>query len=336
MEIKQLTYFIAILRSGSILKASATLGIGQPALSRQLRQLEEEVGVPLIYRHGRGINPTEEGARFAQAVEPLLEGLEQARAELSWMRGVPTGEIKLGLPPSLSAAMGARLIRDFMTRFPQAKLHIVAGFSGFVNEWLVEGSVDIAVLNGARRVPSMHMDPLMTVDLFLVGRLDDMTKLTSDPRTVKSSCLKGLPLILPGRHHGLRRELDATVAKLGFDLNTIVEVDSLPTIRELLHAGIGMTVLPLGAILPDVTGDATIAVRRLVEPAVTQSFFIACSLHRPLTPGVRELARSIRAHVAAALEDGRLAGRLASDPRAGRSARRPGEALRKMPEPDLA
>lgn len=162
MKLNQLSYLIAIIQSGSLSKAAATLGIAQPALSRQMRQLEQDIGAPLLYRHGRGIRATEQGAQFAARVEPLLKELMQAKLDVRSSLDEPAGEISLGMPPSLSAGIGAPLARNFMKRFPKVKLHILEAFSGFVNEWLVNGRVDIAILNAARRTPSVRMDPLLT------------------------------------------------------------------------------------------------------------------------------------------------------------------------------
>ena len=311
MRLKQLNYLIAIIQSGSLSKASAQLGIAQPALSRQIRQLEQEVGMPLFYRHGRGISPTEKGAQFAATIEPLLDGLAQAKSELGASVGVLSGQITLGLPPSLCAGVGAALIRDFTKRFPKVQLHVLEGMSGFVNEWLVNGRVDMAVLNSARRAPSIRMDPLLTVDLFVIGRRDQMRALGGAADGMPTRALKGAPLILPGRHHGMRREIDSAAQRLGFELNTIVETDSLFALNKLARDGLGLTVLPQSSIMAE-NRDPEMSIQRLVNPTVTQSFMIAFSLNRPISAAMRELTRAIRAQVALAISEGRMTGRMAA------------------------
>src|SRR5262245_6691787 len=169
MELRQIEYFLAVVDSRSFTQASAVLGVAQPALSRQVRQLEDELGVRLLYRHGRGVRLTEEGAQFHAGVEPLLRELRQAVHDLRATANVPAGEISLGMPPSLSATIGASLVQTFRRKYPQVRLHIVDGFSGFVNEWLVAGRVDMAVINQARRSPCIRSDELLSVDLFLFG-----------------------------------------------------------------------------------------------------------------------------------------------------------------------
>lgn len=309
MELRQLSYFLAVVKAGSFSRAASVLGIAQPALSRQIRQLEEELGVELFYRHGRGIRPTEEGAQFEATVTPVLRDLAQARTDLRAAAKVPAGEISFGMPPSISTVIGAALVRDFRARFPQVRLHIIDGFSGFVNEWLVDGRVDMAVVNNARRSPYVRMDTLLTVDLFLLGPRAAVGALAPDGATLPTPRLAGLPLILPGRHHGLRRELDAAATRLGFELDVLVEIDSLAALKDLVRGGSFMSVLPHGAIQPE-AANPEFGVRRLVAPDLTMEFMIAYSLQRPTTVAMRELARTVRTEVARAVAEGRLPGRL--------------------------
>ncbi|HEY4202852.1 MAG TPA: LysR family transcriptional regulator [Devosiaceae bacterium] len=307
MKLNQLTYLVTIANYGSLSKAAAVLGVAQPTLSRQLRDLEDEVGVPLLYRHGRGTSPTEHGAAFVDAIKPHIEGILQAKADLRASLEIPSGEISLGIPPSLSAGIGAALVRNFCTHYPQIKLHILEGFSGFVNEWLVNGRVDMAILNAARRTASVQMEPLITEDLFLLGKGALIGDLANDKGEIPTRALNGMPLVLPGRHHGLRRTLDAATQRLGFEVTAVLEIDSLVALKELVSEGRGMAVLPGAAIASSRLG-ADMRVLRIVDPPLQQSFMIAFSLHKPMTPGLRALARAIRFEVDAALKSGRLVG----------------------------
>jgi LysR family nitrogen assimilation transcriptional regulator len=307
MDLRQIEYFLAVVVSGSFSRASSVLGIAQPALSRRVRQLEEEVGVPLFYRHGRGIRLTEEGAHFQSIVAPLTRGLAQAAADLRASSSVPTGEVTFGMPPSVSATIGARIVSDFHLRFPQVRLQLMDAFSGTVNEWLVSGRVDMAVINAARSSPYLRMDPLMSVDLFVMVRRGAFEVSAEVTDLFPLSRLPELPLIVPGRHHGLRRQLDAAAQRHGIELNVIVEIDALSALKELVRDGLGATVLPHGAILYDAV-DPELTVYRL-DPPVTQQMALAFALERPMTVAMRELSRVVRREIHAALADGRLMGR---------------------------
>ncbi|HKE44153.1 MAG TPA: LysR substrate-binding domain-containing protein [Steroidobacteraceae bacterium] len=307
MELHQIEYFLALVESRSFTKASVVLAVAQPALSRQIRQLEAELGVRLFYRHGRGVRLTEEGAQFQASVEPLLRELRQAVQDLRASAKVPAGEISLGMPPSLSATIGASLVQTFRSKYPQVRLHIVDGFSGFVNEWLVTGRVDMAVINDAGR-PAIRADTFLSVDLFLFGAARLVDSLAGTGDTMPLARLRGIPLVVPGRNHGLRREIDLAAQKLGLDLAIVVEIDSLVALKELVRQGLGLTILPYGSIYPDAR-DANFALRRIVEPDLTLTFSLAYSLQRPTTLAMRELARTIRNEAQRAIEAQRLFGR---------------------------
>jgi LysR family nitrogen assimilation transcriptional regulator len=306
VEFRQLEYFLAIAESGSLSKAASVIGVAQPALSRQLRKLEEELNVKLLYRHGRGTRLTPEGQQLQTAVAPIIRDLAQVKSDLRAAAKVPAGTISFGMPPSMSAAIGAEIVTGFSAQFPQVKLHLVDGLSGFINEWLAAGRVDMAVINNARS-PYIRMDYLMTVDLFLFGRRTDIDTVATDAETFPTADLARLPLLLVGRHHGLRRELDAAARRLGLDLDIKVEVDALSALKKLVRDGHGFTVLPHGVILPE-AGTRDFGFRRLVEPDLRQDFMMAFSLQRPTTLAMRELARHVRVELGRALADGRLVG----------------------------
>lgn len=309
MELRQLEYFLAVIESGSFSKAATLVGVAQPALSRQMRQLEEELNTQLFYRHGRGARLTREGEQFQAVVAPILRDLTQAKSDLRDASAIPAGEISVGMPPSFSEAIGAELVTQFAVQFPHVKLHLVDGLSGFINEWLASGRIDMAVINNARRSPYIRMDYLMTMDLFLFGRRREVDALAEDAATYPTAGLAGIPLLLVGQNHGLRRALDAACRRLSLDLDIRVEVDALSALKKLILAGHGFTVLPYGVIKPDID-RAEFGVRRLVEPGLRQDFMLAFSLQRPTTRAMRELARSIREETRRALADGRLSGKI--------------------------
>lgn len=309
MELRQLKYFLTVTEAGSLSKAASIASVAQPALSRQIRQLEEEIGVHLFYRHGRGIRLTEEGAQFHAAIAPLLHELDQIKSELGEASRVPAGDITFGMPPSMSAAIGAEIVSQFFALYPQVKLHLVDGLSGYVNEWLAAGRIDMAVINNARKAPYIRMDPLLEVDLLLFGRKADIEALAPDTDVFSTRELVRIPLLLVGRNHGLRRELDSAMQRLGLELDIKAEVDALSPLKKLVREGYGFTVLPHGVILPEI-GNDDFAFRRLVEPELSQRFMLAFSLQRPTTLAMRELARRVRVELAKAVADGRMVGRL--------------------------
>jgi LysR family transcriptional regulator, nitrogen assimilation regulatory protein len=147
------------------------------------------------------------------------------------------------------------------------------------------------------------------VDLFHMAHRSMVDRSEQKNETIPFDRLLETPLILPGRHHGLRRQLDSVAQQRGREVNVLVEIDALEAMKNLVRQGIAPTVLPHGAILKEVD-DPELVVRRLTDPEVTMQFMIAYSLQRPATLAMRELARILRAEVQQALASGRMSGRL--------------------------
>ncbi|MGV6871315.1 LysR family transcriptional regulator [Pseudochelatococcus sp. B33] len=307
MELRQLQYFLAIASTTSLSKASSVLGVAQPALSRQLQRLEKELGKPLFYRHGRGIRLTSEGLRFREAIAPLIHDLLRARADLANETAL-AGPLSFGMPPSISALIGARLIRSFLDRFPDVVLHIISAFSGYLNELLVDGRFDVAVINNARRSAQIYMDPLLELDVFHIASRKCVPPCGQDEGVVAFDEVAADRLMLPGRHHGLRREMETVAREQGLKLDVFVEVDSLSVVKELVRSGVGSTVLPHGAILTEFD-DPAFVIRRVTAPDVVLRFMIAYARSRPITPAMVELTRMLKEHVDLAIAEGRLRGR---------------------------
>jgi len=305
LELRQLNYFLEVARSGSFSRASAILGVAQPALSRQIRKLEQELGIDLLYRHGRGASLTDAGEKLRRGVDPLLNDLLRVRQEIMAERTVPRGVVTLGMPPALSAVLGAPLLQHCRTRWPLVQLRVVDGFSGHVHEWLVDGRVDIAILYNARHARSIVTEQLLAEELFLIGPPGT----SSERGAVPLRELDDIPLILPGQHHGLRRELDRAAAATGVTLRVDLEVDGLDTIKELVMAGSGHAVLPFGGIHREVAEGRLIA-RKLIKPEVTNIMVLAMSLRRSVSLAMREVARAIHEEIGTLVKVGRLTGRL--------------------------
>ena len=124
MELRQLQYFLAVADNGSLSKASTVLGIAQPALSRAVRQLEDALQTQLFHRHGRGIRLTERGTQFQVSVDSVVRKLLQAGTDLRAGADIPAGSVSFGMPPSMSAVIGARLVETFLKRYPRVKLQV--------------------------------------------------------------------------------------------------------------------------------------------------------------------------------------------------------------------
>ncbi|NLY26629.1 MAG: LysR family transcriptional regulator [Alcaligenaceae bacterium] len=294
MDLKRLEYFLLVADYGSFSRASSVIGVAQPALGRQVQRLEEDCGVRLLYRHGRGVSLTPEGELFAARVRPLLKKLAQATEGLNEAEQPLTGSITLGFTPTLMTLMGLPMLLHMRKLAPALKLNFLTGYSGYVHEWLVDGRLDIAILHDARRSQHITVDPLASARLFLVSHPDLAANAgLLRKKSLPLNQLAGLPLALPSRSHGLRRTLDSATARLKIDLSVDYELDTLTLMKDIALSGIAHTVLALPAVVPEVmSGQLKATV--LTSPSLETRLMIATSLNRPLTRAGRAVLDQIR------------------------------------------
>lgn len=291
MELRQLEYFIAIVEAGAFSRAAMKLSVGQPVLSRMIRSLENEFGVDLYHRTGRGITLTEAGKVLEKYAREILETTVNAQKEIGSLGLSPTGNVIIGMPPSVGAALAAPIVERFNEKFPRVLLGVVEGFSAHVLDWLVSGRIDIAVLYDTPRIHALLTDPLLTDELFLLGPVSDPAGIGE--ATVPMSSLQEIPLILPSRPHGLRLLIDDALDKLGVTPNVRLEIDAMHTTLRLIEGGLAYTVLSYSCV-HHLIESGRIRFWRLVEPRLTRTLVVGSSTQRASSKVSRALAGIVR------------------------------------------
>lgn len=297
MDLRQLKYFRAVCEAGSFTKASTKLAVTQPALSKHIKALEAELGVQLFYRHGRGILLTEEGMELLDRAKPILSQVQEIKAIFNPDTKDVTGQVKLGLPPSIAAAIGSDLMRIFSEIHPKAQLLIIDAFSGYINELLVDGRIDVAVLNKAIRAPHISLDHLTTEPLHVICHqkiAQDHKFSTSE--TITLSAAAKLPLVLPSRHHGLRRSIENAARERDAQLNVQAECDSLSVVQDLVAEATYATILPISTVRA-IISEREINSWRLVEPSLENELMLGASLHKPMTVAVKSVLTLLKEHI---------------------------------------
>ena len=155
--------------SAAASRAAEMLDVAQPTLSRQVRLLEQELGQHLLYRNGRGVEPTEAGLRFVEHARALLALAERAREDLRSLRETPAGKVSVGLPPRIARVLTPPLVQAFRREFPGASIAVAEGLSAQVREWLLAGRVDLALLYDPAPSPQLACESLFREDLVLAA-----------------------------------------------------------------------------------------------------------------------------------------------------------------------
>jgi LysR family nitrogen assimilation transcriptional regulator len=161
MDVQALRYYVTVAETGSFSKAATKLRVAQPTLSRQVRKIESELNATLFYRHGRGTALTDTGQELFDASRNVLRQLDDVKNRIIGRSGQPTGVVRLGVPQSIGATIGASLAKKFHEKCPAARLHILEAFTGHLLEWVEAGTIDLAILNDSRRAHNMRVTPIL-------------------------------------------------------------------------------------------------------------------------------------------------------------------------------
>lgn len=271
MDLRQLRTFREIAEAGSLSRAADRLRIAQPALSRQIRLLEDEAGLALFARHGRGMALTEAGQELLARVAGPMRQLEGAIAEVRSLSGAVAGQVALGMMPTVAAVLAGPLSRRVAQRYPDISLRVVEGYTGHLIEWVQRGATDATLLYGRATDFHLPVRDLFVEGLVLVG--PPGSGLSPDtPVTLAAAA--HYPLVLPSRPHGLRAIVDAAAGRARITLNLRHEADSYLVLKDLVECGLGFAILPRSAIRRE-EAEGRMLVAPLVRPAIRRHVVLA-------------------------------------------------------------
>jgi LysR family transcriptional regulator, nitrogen assimilation regulatory protein len=251
MDLRQLEYFVRVAELGSFTRAAQQLRIAQPALSRQVRLLEVELRQNLLIRNGRGALPTEAGKLLMAHGRGILHQVNRTKEALSLVRGGLSGRVAVGLPTSVARVLAVPLIREFRKKLPEATIAIQEGLSVAMQEALVNGRLDIALLYNAMPSADVELAPLLEEALYLVKPAGSTKALsTKKPKLakVKLQDIAALPLVIPTRPNAIRNLVETRLGDLGLRPTIALEIDGVSAILELVADGAGCAVLPQSAV----------------------------------------------------------------------------------------
>lgn len=306
MDITQLRTVLHVAELGSLSKAADRLRIAQPALSRQVRLLEEELGVSLFTRHGRGMVPTPAGQDVLEHARRIMAEMEEIRAKAADDGVSLRGHVAIGMPPTVSDILSVPLVSAFASRHPEATVRIVSAYSGYLLDWLQRGEVDVAILFAPRPVRSVRTSQLVEEALYLIGppdgELDGATPVPFDSLVKRR-------LLLPSPGHGLRTIVENAARERALTLDVRIEADSYSTLKNMVRSGHGHTILPLAPIHEEIAA-CHLSYAPIVDPVLSRQLLLTMPADRPGTRLARFAAQAIASTARELVERGIWAGRL--------------------------
>ncbi|HEY4065811.1 MAG TPA: LysR family transcriptional regulator [Burkholderiaceae bacterium] len=290
MHLQRMEIFACVAEQGSLSKAAVVLGSVPSIVSRQVAALERECGGALFLRTGRGMDLTDLGRRILPSVQAMLAASRQLEEDIRSRDGVLSGEVRVGLVPSLTQPLVTLLFRQMQRLHPEVRLHIAEGSSGQLDAWRSEAAVDLALLFRYTKSEIQGEHVLGSVDNYLIGPHGD--PLTAHP-TVPFDRLDGLPLILSAVPNGLRVTLDQIAKKRNVTLRVVLEADALHVQSELVASACGHAIMAGHAAAREV-GSGLLQASRIIDPSVARIVTLGITPRRPASPAVREVARIVR------------------------------------------
>ena len=290
MELRQLRYFVAIVDHGSLSRVALVLHVAQPALTQQLRQLEDELGVQLLHRTAQGVLSTDAGKVFYEHAQAILKQVADAQAAVVQSAERPSGSVTLGLPHSISSALALPLLRVIRQRYPEITLQLTEELTGNLAEQLRAGRVNLAVLLDDGQLGGFATTPLVEEELRYICR--DDTPLASGRDSVSLREVLDTTLILPGLQHGVRPRIESTARSAGLHARDVIEINSIAILKSAILAGMGATILPVAPVLAEVERGAMRALS-IHGPAIARTVVLCASRNIPLTNAASAVGRLV-------------------------------------------
>ena len=292
-----LTQFLAVYRHRSLGKASRELGVSQPALSKAIRRLEDELRVPLFVRNSKGVEPTEFAETLSRRAIVVRNELDRASLEVEELRTSITGEIRIGVGPALAASLVSEVLGKFLSSRPQMRVRLIEGLFEALAEDLLSGVLDLAITTqpNAPIAGELSFESLFT-DSFLIA-VSARHPLTKQRKILPRQLLE-FPWVLPPRGGLLwQRVLDI------FERNNLhppqpqIETNSSGCIAAMLRSGPYVSLVPVHLISREVE-RGEIAVLSVANMKIERRVIVLQRAESTLLPAAQAFLSELQARLA--------------------------------------
>lgn len=287
-NLPSLRCFVAVARAGSFSEAARVLNLSQPALSRTIRLLEEQIDARLFDRDTRNVTLTTAGAAMLPVAERLVGDFDHAFAELAQLFAGERGRLVIGALPSLAATPLPVLIREFQQTHPLVEIVVRDTLSGTLERQFQERQIDLALIALSQPSAELDFEPIVTerFDLICAGGSD-----LDQPGPIGWDIFTQHPFIAMAPLSSVRIATDLAFAQVGINAKPLFECAHLATLGGLIKAGLGISALPRSTL--PLLGGGSFGWRQLESPTVERTIGLARPARRSLSPAAEAFARHI-------------------------------------------
>ncbi len=324
MDLRALRYFVAVVDAGSLSRAAGVLYVAQPALTAQVKRLEDEFGVRLLERSHAGVRPTAAGLRLYEDAQRLLAEADALKRRIGRPAGEPEGTVTVALPGLLVPVLAGPLLMRLRRTTPRIRVFVLDSVSLAVQEAVQDGRADFGLLVDASPAAGLALRTVASEAVYFAGLDVDGTvrPVLRAPRaragrargargapdagepTIRLAEALRFPLVMQSRRYAIRRQVAEAAAALGLRPDVVHEHDSAAVIRALQRAGAGFTFVPSCAV-PVREADPARIRARVVEPEIRRRYAIGRLAGRQLDDAARAVERALLDEVDAAIAGGR-------------------------------
>lgn len=267
MDLKQLRSFVKIIELGNISRAAEQLYVAQPALSAHIHRLEQELNMPLLTRHSRGVQPTAAGKLLYERARDILDRVDQARQDVMNLNIQQPEIVRLGLTPSLMLTVGSEIAVQAREKITSIKLILFEDMSHALITRVRDNALDIALAYGAPESPHYARQALRHDRLMLVSlpRQDQQASITF------ADAIRAT-LVLPEPGDVIRDTVTFHARQLGMALDVAYEVRAISAIKALVLRGEASTILPYSLVEEEVKSKA-LAARQITSPDLMRTLY---------------------------------------------------------------
>lgn len=276
ISIRHLRYFEALAQHGHFGRAAEACSISQPALSLQMKELEQILGTPLIERGARQIRLTATGEAFATRARAILRAIDELADLARASAGPLTGRLRIGVIPTVAPYLLPRVIQMLGARFPDLDLRPREAVTGKLVEDLNEGRLDVAIVALPVSEPSLAEHPLFSEEFVLVRPATDAARPVPNPEALRT-----MRLLLLEEGHCFRDQALSFCKMSAAAPSDLMEGSSLSTLVQMVGAGIGVTLIPQMAVAIE-TSTAPVSVARLPAPVPERTIGLVWRKTNPL------------------------------------------------------
>ncbi len=291
MELRVLHYFLTIAREGSLIGAAKALNLTQPTLSRQMKELEDELGQKLLIRSAQGMLLTSEGLILRKRAEEIMELVEKTKTEFHSAQKAISGEIYIGGGETRGMRLIAQTIRDIQKDYPAIRCHLYSGNAENVTERLDKGLLDFGILIQPTDITKYNSVSLPTKDVW--GVIMPKKCLLARKKKISRNDLTGLPLICSQQAIGQTSAYNEFREWFGKDfekLNIVATYNLLFNAALLAEQGVGY-ILSLDGLINNMNSDLCF---RPLSPALESGLNIVWKKYQVFSPAAQIFLKRIQ------------------------------------------